>query len=945
MFSSEAWLANPGANFYNGVITSSCRFNGTSSKLVSPAFASDLGNTWTWSAWVKFTNQTSDRRGSLFNAVGESASLYFDNTSQDFLSVNDDGAVVCSTSRLLRDPSSWYHIVLNGNGTINKLWINGQQATFGTNPNVDGINIAVAHQIGGSTFGANYLFDGIMADINFVSQTALDYTAFAEEKNGVLIPKEPSVTYGANGFRLQFKQTGSGADASGIGADTSGNNKHFTATGLGAYDVLPDSPENNFSTWNALFTGGEQSPDGIYTAPVLSNGNLEVSLGGNSYMGNNFRPTSGKWYAEIRLKTLGSTNGEVTWGWLVANTYVGNRTGNPPLADLFSANWLGYSSTGNILRLFDETSQLGSNITTTVSAGNILQLALDIDNNKGFIGINNAWAYSGNLSGGNPATGANPTFTFTDDEVKNLQFYVANGTSTDVYVANFGQDSTFGGDVSAGGNADGNGIGDFAYVPPSDFLALCSANLPEQTIGPNSTTQADDYFNTLIYDGNDDATRTFDVGFVSDWSWFKARNASGIGHQLYDSSRGVQKYLATNTLTGDSDNTEGVTSFNSSGLLAIGNSNFLNKSGRTHVLWNWKAGGATPTKTYKVVVVSDSGNKYRFRNSADSATFAQSAVALNLQEGGTYTFDWSDSTATSHPFRFSTTSDGTHGGGSEYTTGVVKDDTAKTITITVASSAPTLYYYCSAHSGMGGQVNTNTTHGQTNFDGSILSVSQANTTSGFSIALYTGTGANATVGHGVQVNGVATAPRMIIMKNRDSSQNWVVYHEEIGNDREILFNTTGVQTNSNSVYFQSTSPTSTVFSLGSDNYANASTDDYVAYCFAEVEGYSRFGSFAGNTSTDGTFVALNFSPAMVIVKRATGSSTYDWFIHDNKRGAFNVNDERLAPNASDQESTSITSMDFLSNGFKIKTANTSYNEGSVIYMAFAEAPFKYANAR
>ena len=161
-----------------------------------------------------------------------------------------------------------------------------------------------------------------------------------------------------------------------------------------------------------------------------------------------------------------------------------------------------------------------------------------------------------------------------------------------------------------------------------------------------------------------------------------------------------------------------------------------NQSGETYVAWNWRCGGSTPTKTYKVVVVSDSGNKYRFRNSADSATFAQSAVTLDLQEGGTYVFDWSDSSAQGHPIRFSTTSDGTHGGGSAYTTGVVNDDSNYKTTITVADSAPTLYYYCSNHSGMGGQINTNTTHGSTNFDGSLLSVVQSNETSGFSISKY-----------------------------------------------------------------------------------------------------------------------------------------------------------------------------------------------------------------
>ena len=249
MFSSEAWLANSGSGFYNGVITSSLRMNGSNSRLASPAFGSDLGDTWTWSAWVKFNNQKTDKRGTLFGIAGNNASLYFDSSGQSFLSVNQDGSAVRSTSRLLRDSSSWYHIVLNGNDTLNKLWINGELATFGTNPNIGAINTAVVHYIGFS-INNSYYWEGQIADINFVSQTALDYTAFAETKNGVLIPKEPSVSYGANGFRLQFLKSGSNADANGIGADTSGNNKHFTATNLDAYDVLPDSPENNKKTKN-----------------------------------------------------------------------------------------------------------------------------------------------------------------------------------------------------------------------------------------------------------------------------------------------------------------------------------------------------------------------------------------------------------------------------------------------------------------------------------------------------------------------------------------------------------------------------------------------------------------------------------------------------------------------------------------------------------------------
>lgn len=125
-------------------------------------------------------------------------------------------------------------------------------------------------------------------------------------------------------------------------------------------------------------------------------------------------------------------------------------------------------------------------------------------------------------------------------------------------------------------------------------------------------------------------------------------------------------------------------------------------------------------------------------------------------------------------------------------------------------------------------------------------------------------------------------------------------------------NTTAVRNSANNAHWGGNTMTlnDNLFSAGSSNLTGANGVNYVAYLFADVEGFSKFGNFTGNTSADGTFVALNFSPAMVIVKRATGSSTYDWFIHDNKRGAFNVNDERLAPNVGDKESTSITSMDF-----------------------------------
>ena len=228
-----------------------------------------------------------------------------------------------------------------------------------------------------------------------------------------------------------------------------------------------------------------------------------------------------------------------------------------------------------------------------------------------------------------------------------------------------------------------------------------------------------------------------------------------------------------------------------------------------------------------------------------------------------------------------------------------------------------------------------------NSNGSITSTVSANTDAGFSIITYSGNSTKgATIGHGL-----SAAPEMVWFKRRNASAGWAVYNKDLtDNGYALLLNSNATEDNRNTQFLNETSPTSTLITLGDWNEANAGSN-YVAYAFHSVEGYSKIGNYIGNVNADGAFVFTGFRPALVIVKRINGGSSYDWFIHDNKRSTFNVNDERLAPNSNDAESTSITSMDFLSNGFKIRTANTSYNEGTVIYMAFAEAPFKYSNAR
>jgi hypothetical protein len=219
-----------------------------------------------------------------------------------------------------------------------------------------------------------------------------------------------------------------------------------------------------------------------------------------------------------------------------------------------------------------------------------------------------------------------------------------------------------------------------------------------------------------------------------------------------------------------------------------------------------------------------------------------------------------------------------------------------------------------------------------NTSGTISSTVSANTTAGFSIVSYTGTATNATVGHGL-----GAVPRMIIVKNRNTTNGWEVYHASLGATKVILLNRNEAE-QSSATSWNNTAPTSTLFSIGTATGVNGNTNPIIAYCFAEVKGYSKFGGYTGNGNANGKFVYTGFKPAFVMFKRT--DSTSGWGMFDNKREPFNLNDTRLLANTSGADDTSTDNgIDFLSNGFKWRTASGWNASASYIYMAFAENPF------
>ena len=223
--------------------------------------------------------------------------------------------------------------------------------------------------------------------------------------------------------------------------------------------------------------------------------------------------------------------------------------------------------------------------------------------------------------------------------------------------------------------------------------------------------------------------------------------------------------------------------------------------------------------------------------------------------------------------------------------------------------------------------------GSANSVGTINSTVSVNTTAGFSIVTYTGNGVSgATVGHGLGV-----APKMIMIKCRNTAHDWAVYHKNLtSNNYYLVLNTTAAEA-SDTAKWQNTDPSSTVFTLGNGGGVNANTQTHVAYCFAEKKGYSKFGTYTGNGYADGAFIYTGFKPSIIFQKRT--NSTSNWHFFDIAREPINPMNKYILANDSSAEGTA-GSWDFLSNGFKIRSAENWQNKsgGTYIYMAFAEEP-------
>ena len=475
-----------GANTESGAyeISNSLRLNDGDSPYLNKT-PSSAGNrrTFTISLWTKRSDlNTSSVLYGAGTASTDMFQIVMQNDGGDNIIIVQDRVsstnnLNLNTSASFRDPSAWYHIVLAVDTTQStssnraKLYVNGTQITaFSTetypSQNYDcHVNNTVAHHIGAQSRGsANNHFDGYITELHSIDGTAQAQTAFGEfNDNGVWIPKKyTGGSYGTNGFFMEFKQTGTGTNASGIGADTSGNDNHFAVNNLAAIDITTDTCTNNFATINPLAN--------YFDPATLSEGNTRVDFANNvstSYVISTIGVDTGKWYCEVNGVDIPSY-GEIG----IASRPRQNSGNNDKLT--VNVNNYGYTANaGNV----KNNSTAGSSYGDSFGDGDVIGIAMDLDNNKLYFSKNGTFQNSGDPTSGSTGTGAFSIAAASDTH--DGVYYFAGGSN--INNNDTRMDFNFGNPAYSisSGNSDANGHGNFEYSVPSGYFALCTKNLAE----------------------------------------------------------------------------------------------------------------------------------------------------------------------------------------------------------------------------------------------------------------------------------------------------------------------------------------------------------------------------------------------------------------------------------------------------------------------------------
>lgn len=874
-----------------------------------------------------------------------------------------------------------------------------------------GWNRTVRHDIGRYAFGSTQYFNGYMTEINFVDGQALTPSSFGETDSatGVWKPKAFSGTYGTNGFYLPFKTAsqwsgyfdGNGDDLTapsnaaftyGTGDFTIEGFFFFTGgVGAGGYSYL-------FAQGGVV---GSNSTIGVYAqSGVYKVWNGSTVITGTAAFAQN------QW-VHIALTRSGTTlrlfvNGVLDGSATNSNSIASGGTSGISIGrwrDISDTNYItGYVSNFRVVKgtavytsaFTPPTSQLTAITNTSLLT---CQSSTFVDNST------NAFTITTN---GDARTQQFSPFTLdvTDDhsgqgnnwQPNNLDLRTT-GVGADIMVdtpTNYGTDTGVGGTVRgnyctmnpltvptlptlANGNLNvsvsATGVkiaqGTFQFPSSGKWYYECTFNnasssvngmfigITSPTRGPNVTrSTAGAYF---FYAASSGLLNSNGTDIVTGLSTISANEVFKLAVDIDNSKvwigRGSTWYNSSGGTTGDpAAGTNPTFSISAIGLTPMSgfdassvslSMNFGQRSFNTTAPSGFKAlcTQNLPTPTIGATSTTQAGKYFNPILYTGDGTAPKSFTGVGFQpdlvwikaRNAAYYHHLTDAVRGANKSLYSNATD------AEATSNAVSAFGSDGFTINNTDVNGSGVTYVAWNWNAGGSTVTNTS-------GTISAQVRANTTSGFSVVTYTGTGANATVGHGLGV-----APDMIIVKNRtNAGQFWAVGHSSLTSwANGVYLNSTAAQASATTL-FNSTAPTSTVFSVGTSGDTNGSTHNMVAYCFDSVAGYSAFGSYVGNGSADGPFTYTGFRPRYVMVKRI--DSTGDWYVYDTARNPSNLVTQNIFADLAAAESTYAAPnpvIDILSNGFKQRGTYPHNNAsgGTYIYMAFAENPFKYSLAR
>jgi hypothetical protein len=824
----------------------------------------------------------------------------------------------------------WNHIALTRSGSTVSYYMNGTRlATDSLSGSVLCTSLVLAHG-----YGSEY-FTGQISNARVVNGQALYTGASYTVPTADLTTTSQGAT--ASNVTHLLANTSSATANGGTGsAGTAGGDPSVisvsTFGGPADIDSLVDTPTNaaepSDTGAGGEFVGNYATLNPLKKANITtSNGNLDFTHSGSTGSWQAVFSTIGmsseKYYCEFTCKDSDSVIGIAKDSHTIANDkYVGN-----------DPNGWGYN--GQNGSKINNSS--GSSYGNSYTSGDVIGIAFDAD--------------GGNL------------YFYKNGAVQNSGTAAYTGLTDGPYFFAFSLRDT--------GNTPSVNFGQRAFANssvPSGYKSLNTANLPEPTIADSGK-----YFDTKLWTGNASSKAITGYNFSPDFVWIKNRSGA-YHHGLFDIVRGANKVLISSNTNAETTYTQQLNSFDSSGFTLGDNSdsgNYVNVNNSTYVGWAWDAGSSNTT------IAAGSLNSSVYNQSQSAWQNYLTTTNGNGFPDSNHPVTWAfDGHLNHHTYTGDDDIYFTPSGGVSFTiTSQVRIRSYWDTTVTVETSAGTFGPVTSSSSGTWQWTTVSCSGTLTKItirrvnganlsgieiDGillvnsgitpatnvpSIASTVRASASSGFSIVSYNGTGANATLGHGLNA-----APEFVIVKTRTSgSINWTVWHEAIAATDYLTLNTSNAKGTAAAVW-NSTAPTSSVINVGTDVGTNKSGDNYIAYCFAPVEGYSAMGSYTGNNSADGPFVYTGFKPRWIMIK-ATSFSEH-WYIYDTKRNPFNVNQYPLLANSSNGGlsyegiADGGQAIDILSNGFKLRGAwLTNNGSQNYIYAAFAENPFKNARAR